>query len=128
MLLLAISLLTILAGTLLLARFRKENQGRFFICISWFFIIVGFLLFLGFIAGGICKIKNDGFPPCRKDCRKELKLNKYTPGFNSGPCCPAGMHKGLCRPGRYCMPHDSTLKCCPKHTLTCDSGKMVSPK
>ena len=43
--LLAISLLTILAGTLLLAKFRKEMSGKFFAFISWFFIVAGFILF-----------------------------------------------------------------------------------
>jgi hypothetical protein len=127
---LAISLLTILAGTLLLAKFRKDNPGKFFVYVSWFFIVVGFILFLGAIAGGICKISHRD---ClgKPDCRQEMMMKKCdAPGQRNlnGPCCPLGMHKGMCPPGKGCMPNDSAAKCCPKHMMKCDSVKMQAPK
>ena len=36
--LLAIALFTILAGTLLLAKFRKDMAGKFFAFVSWFLL------------------------------------------------------------------------------------------
>ena len=124
--LLAISLLTILAGTLLLAKFRKEMPGRFFAFISWFFIVVGFILFIGFIAGGICRMKHHGFP-CHSNCRHEMMMKDCNPVMHSGFCCPQGMNKGMCSKRLECMSHDSTMKCCPKHT-ECDSTKMLQSK
>ena len=76
--LLVISLLTILAGTLLLAKFRKEVAGKFFAFISWFFIVVGFILFIGFIGGGICRIANDECP-WQSGCQHEMMIKKCDP-------------------------------------------------
>jgi len=119
--LLIISLLTILAGTLLLAKFKKEASGKIFTCISWFFIVVGFLLFAGFVAGGICRISHDGLP-FRPDIRHEMMPGPGHPGMH-GFCCPPppghGMFPG--KPG--CMMHDSTMKCCPGH-MQGDTARM----
>ena len=130
--LLPISLLSILAGTLLLAKFKKETPGKFFTIISWFFIVVGFLLFIGFIGGGICRMTHPGF--CGKDgCRQEMMMKNHDRMKNCnhemmGPgCCKPGMDKGMCSKGPGCMPHDSTMKCCPKR-MECDSSKMKAPK
>ena len=144
---LVISLLSILAGTLLLAKFKKEMPGKFFCFISWFFIVVGFILFIGFIAGGICKMKHhccDRNHNCRqemmmKDCNHGMQGGFCCPkpmdqGMCSGKpgcmshegmmkCCPGGMDKGMCSGDPACMPQDSTMKCCPKH-MKCDSTKM----
>ncbi|MEI8007062.1 MAG: hypothetical protein WCI48_12715 [Bacteroidota bacterium] len=95
--LLAISLLTILAGTLLLAKFKKENQEKIFRCISWFFIVVGFLLFLGFIAGGICKLKHHCFNR-HHGFRYEMMGRVHGCGspemMGRGPGCGPGMMMG----------------------------------
>jgi hypothetical protein len=140
--LLAISLLTIFAGTLLLAKFKKEMAGKFFVYISWFFIVVGFLLFIGFIAGGIYKIKHHGFPG--KHCfRHEMKMGRAHPFMQKGLCCPGGMkdslccpggmpkemcmHKGMCMQKPGCMMHDSLMICCPKH-MKGDSVTMIIKK
>ena len=111
--LLAISLLTILAGTLLLAKFRKDIAGKFFAFISWFFIVVGFILFIGFIAGGICKMTHHGFPG-HHNYQHEMMMKGWNHGMQGRFCCPPGMDKGMCfkRPG--CMSHDSLMKSCPK--------------
>ena len=124
--LLAISLLTILAGTLLLAKFRKDMPGKFFAFISWFFIVVGFILFIGFIGGGICKMTHHGFT-CQPNCQHEMVMKNCNHGMQGGLCCPQGMDKGMCpkRPG--CMSHDSIMKCCSKH-MEGDSAKMPVPK
>jgi hypothetical protein len=125
---LVISLLTILAGTLLLAKTKKDMPGKFFHFISWFFIIVGFVLFLGFIGGAICKMSHHDLP-CQQDCRHEMMMKGFDHGMKG--CCPQtgmGMEHGNCpkMPG-CCMHHDSTMKCCPKH-MKCDSTKMCVPK
>jgi len=113
--LLAISLLTILAGTLLLAKFRKDMPGKFFSFISWFFIVVGFLLFIGFIAGGICKMKHHGFGR-HHNCQHEMMMKDCNHGMQGGFCCPKGMGmgQGMCSGKPTCMSHDSMMKCCPK--------------
>lgn len=118
---LAISLLTILAGTLLLARFKKESPGKFFNFIAWFFIVVGFLLFLAAIGAGICRMKHH---PCcgQPEFRHEMMMKGCGPGMNDGHCRPMMMEKGMCAPERRCMPADSTMKCCPKH-MTKDSTR-----
>ena len=109
---LAISLLSILAGTLLLAKFRKEAAGKFFAFISWFFIVVGFVLFIGCICGGACKMIHH----CKGDqpkCGHEMMMKGCAPGMHEGFGCP--MEKGMCAPKPGCMPHDTVMKCCQKH-------------
>jgi hypothetical protein len=120
--LLAISLLSILAGTLLLAKFKKDVPGKFFSFIAWFFVVVGFILFIGFIAGGICKLKhhcvgrhqNCQHGMMMKDCNPGMMMKDCNHGMRGGFCCPKGMD-GEMHPGKPgCMPNDSTMKCCPK--------------
>jgi len=141
---LVISLLAILAGTLLLMKIRKEDiPGKIFCIISWFFIVVGFLLFALFVAGGICKLKHHCCP-ANGECRTEMMSNRCHPGMPGGPCCPmgmgdrmGGMHHGFCRPGctgndRQCRPGcmegDSTMKCSPKQECAGhDSTKSCCP-
>ena len=120
--LLAISLLAILAGTLLLAKFKKDAPGKFFAFISWFFIVVGFILFIGFIAGGICKMTCKELP-WRSCCQHEMVMKKCDPVMKGDVFCPHGMHKGICPKKPGCMPHDSMMKVCPKK-MVCDSTKM----
>jgi len=122
--LLAISLLTILAGTLLLAKFQKDMQGKFFKFIAWFFIVVGFILFLGFIGGSICKMTHDGFP-CQKN-RCEMMMKDCHHGMHDG-FCPPNMDKGMRCKAPCGMPHDSVMKCCPKH-VELDVTKMPVQK
>jgi len=148
---LAISLLAILAGTLLLAKFRKEAAGKFFIYISWFFIVVGFLLFIGFIAGGICKFKHHGFrhqhgaryemmENCHGNCPPEMM--RRGPRFGHGmmmgrgrPCCPPEMMRkgmdccpdGMMEKGEDCCPEGMMGKgreCKMKADSTCCPGHM----
>jgi len=123
--LLAISLLAILAGILLLAKFRKEAAGKFFSFISWFFIVVGFVLFVGFIGGAIFRLSHRGCMdrPC---CRQEMMMDKWHHGMPGG-CCPDKMYRGMC-PEMKGMPHDSMMmKCCPRH-MAGDTTKMPAPK
>ena len=117
--LLVISLLTILAGTLLLAKFRKDMPGKIFVFISWFFIVVGFILFIGFIGGGICKIAHHGFPG-QHNCPCEIMMKDRGHGGFCGP-------QGMCPPKPGCMAHDSMMKCCSKH-MGGDSIKVLVPK
>ena len=135
--LLAISLLTILAGTLLLAKFRKDMPGKFFAFISWFFIVAGFLLFIGFIGGGICKMTYHGCDG-KDNCRHELMMKDCDHGMQRGSCCPQGMGKeglccphgmgkGMCSKKPGCMPHDSMMKGCPEH-MKGDSASPQAPK
>ena len=124
--LLAISLLTILAGTLLLAKFRKEMPGKFFSFISWFFIVAGFILFIGFIGGGICKMTHHCFTG-QPNCQHEMMMKNCNHGMQGNVCCPQGMDKGMCSPKACCMPHDSTMKGCPRH-MEVDSAKIQGPK
>jgi hypothetical protein len=124
--LLAISLLTILAGTLLLAKFRKETPGKIFAFISWFFIIAGFLLFIGSIAGGICRMSHHGCAG-QQNCRNEMMMKDCNHGMQRGMCCPQGMNKGMCSKKPGCMSNDSTMKCCPGQ-MKSDSAKMPVSK
>ena len=127
---LVISLLAILAGTLLLAKVRKDMPGKFFAFISWFFIVVGFVLFIGFIAGGICRMTHHGCdgPPPHGRC--EMMMKECHHGMPGSFGCPQGMDKEMCaKKAGCCMPHDSTMKCCSKHMgMGCDSTKMAVPK
>jgi hypothetical protein len=137
--LLAISLLSILAGTLLLAKFKKEAAGKLFIIISWFFIAVGCLLFLGAIAGGICRMSHCCMPG-QPECRQEMMMKHRGPmGDDCGPmrncshemmggcCSKVCMDKSMCSKDAKCMPGDSTMKCCDKR-MECDSAKMQMMK
>jgi hypothetical protein len=124
--LLAISLLTILAGTLLLAKFRKDLAGKFFLFISWFFIVVGFVLFIGFIGGGICRMAHHGCDGPK--CGHEMMMKECGPGMHHGFCCPPPcMEKGMCCKMMGNMPKDSTMKCC-SGKMKCDSVKMQVKK
>ncbi|MCX6237121.1 MAG: hypothetical protein NTY07_06100 [Bacteroidia bacterium] len=122
--LLFIALLTILAGTLLLAKTKKEELGKFFLNISRFFIIVGFILFLVCIAGGICMLAHHvkGGQP---GFRHEMMMRHGHPGMRGGFVCPPGMCKGTC--GKMDMQKDSLMKCCPKKTAA-DTCKMSAAK
>ena len=123
---LPISLLTILAGTLLLAKFKKETPGKFFAFISWFFIVVGFILFIGFIGGAICRMTHHGCPG-HPGCQHEMVMKDCSHSMHEGFCCPPGMDKGKCSENTGCMRHDSTMKCCSKH-MACDSAGMPVQK
>jgi hypothetical protein len=123
--LLLISLLTILTGTLLLAKFKKEMPGKFFTFIAWFFVVTGFILFIGFIGGGICRVAHHGMP-CHNNCQHEMMMKECMPGMH-GPCCTMGMDKRMCGGKPGCMPHDSLMKCCAKH-MPVDSVKMPVQK
>jgi hypothetical protein len=112
--LLAISLLTILAGTLLLAKFRKDTPGKFFTYISWFFIVVGFILFIGAIGGGICKMTHHGFGG-RHDCRQEMMMKDYDHGMPGCCYCPKGMDNEMCCKKQGSISQDSTMEGCSKH-------------
>lgn len=136
--LLAISLLTILAGTLLLAKFKKDMPGKFFAFIAWFFVAVGFILFIGFIAGGICRMTHHGCMG-HPDCRPEMMMKDCNPGMHHGFCCPKEMDKEMCCKNPGYMPHDRMMKCCPKQIegdmMKCcpkhfegDSVRMPVPK
>jgi hypothetical protein len=143
-----IALLSILAGVLLLAKTRKEQLGKFFNFISWFFVVVGFILFVGFICGAAFRLSH-GIPPGRpgphrmmmrapvmgmekgKCCDVEMKDGKCCPaGMKEGKCCPAGMKeghdcKGMMQDGKCCgkMGGDSARVCCPAHAKA-DSVKL----
>jgi len=138
---LAISLLAILAGTLLLIKIKKEGLGKFFAFISWFFIVVGFLLFIGFLGGGIwkmtywCKTGQSEFRqemmmrdcvPDQFRCHKDMmKCGQH--GMDMGFCCSADRSKGMFDPKVKCMRHDSTMKACPGHRDS-STVKMLPPK
>ncbi|MFZ4704915.1 MAG: hypothetical protein ACOYMF_02800 [Bacteroidales bacterium] len=124
--LLAISLLAILAGTLLLAKIKKEELGKFFTYISWFFLIVGFIVFIGFVAGGICKLSHH-CKPGQSDCRPGMNMNDCHPGMRDGDCCSPDMCKSCCEKMEKCMPGDSCMKSCAGH-MAGDTTKMVCPK
>lgn len=136
---LPISLLTLLAGALLLAKSRKDQPGKIFAFISWFFIVVGFLIFLCFIAGGICRMTNctKTFPP---DVRQEMMMKGCQHGMDmhccpttgmSQSCCQTGMSKGCCggqcKCQCMCMKHDSMMKCGMK-TTPGDTIRKTCPK
>ncbi len=124
--LLAISLLTILAGALLLAKFRKEMPGKFFAFISWFFIVVGFILFIGFIAGGICRMKHHCCGS-QNDFRHEMMRKDCHQDMQGGLCCPQGMEKEMRSQKPGCISTDSMMKCCPKH-VAFDTAQIPQSK
>lgn len=105
---LVISLLTILTGTLLLAKFKKENLSKFFTWVSWFFIVVGIAIFLHFAGFGIWRMTHHDSMGYH-NFRHEMMMKNWN-------------HR---MPG--CMPHDSMMKCCPKH-MEGDSVKLQVPK
>jgi hypothetical protein len=117
--LLVISLLTILAGTLLLAKFRKEAAGKFFSFISWFFIVTGFVLFIGVLGFGTWRVSHCGYE-CRPGWRHEMMMKDW-----KGP-----MHNRWCPPGRCWAPGDSIRKkCCPNpKRWAADSVNMQEEK
>ncbi len=127
--LLPISLLAILAGVLLLARTRKEALGKFFLFVSWFFVVVGFILFIGVI----CKVTN-GYKSGHPCCQQEMTQG-CPHGMHQGMGCPPPMHQGICCPGEmkkdcsekmgYSTKSDSTMKSCSKTTGE-DKSKMPS--
>ncbi len=114
---LVISLLSILAGILLLAKFRKEQIGKFFAYVSWFFIVVGFMLFIGFIAGGIVRMSHRhmmGHP----QWRHEMMMKGWHHRMFDGRTRPGPMNG---------MWHDSLMKSCCKYPVG-DTAKMPPHK
>jgi hypothetical protein len=141
MFLLIISLLTILTGVILLAKYRKEGLGKFFIYISWFFVVVGFILFIGFLCGSVYRVSHHGFSGrpgfrhemmmkghprgmMRGDFRYGAPINKNCcPGMmKGGECCKGGMMDGKPCANMNCMKKDSLMKECPAHAMS-DSVK-----
>ena len=122
--LLPISLLAILAGTLLLAKTRKEELGKFFAFVSWFFIVVGFILFIGVICTETHRCKTG-----HSCCQQEMMMKGCGHGAHGGMCCtpPAGMCKGAGEKKDNCMKNDSTMKSCTNHAAG-DNAKIPSPK
>lgn len=114
--LLAISLLTILAGILLLAKFKKEDLGKFFSYAAWFFIVVGFLLFAGFIAGGVCKATHHGnwWQP---NCNYEMMMKNCNHDMMGDKDCPKGMDKMECHKDMDSRHHCNMRENCPKHIV-----------
>ena len=116
--LLVISLLTILAGVLLLIKTQKEQLGKFFTYISWFFVVVGFLLFAGFIAGAVHRLSHP-FPPVRPWHQRGIMMRKAPMRmeksrnyqFNKEKC--KMMDENCMKMG--CAGQDSLKKCCPGH-------------
>ena len=122
--LLPISLLAILAGTLLLAKTRKEELGKIFAFVSWFFIVVGFVLFIGVIC-----IEANGHKSGHPCCKQEMMMKGGCPGMHDHMGCPppAGMCKGPGEKKENCMKNDSIMKTCPKHSAV-DNSKMPGAK
>ena len=123
--LLPISLLAILAGTLLLAKTRKEELGKIFAFVSWFFIVVGFILFIGVIC-----VETNGHKSGHPCCKQEMMMKGRGHGaMHGGMCCPAnpGMCKGPMEKKENCMKNDSIMKSCPKHAAG-DNSKTPGAK
>jgi hypothetical protein len=136
MYLLLISLLTILTGVLLLAKFRKEGLGKFFIYVSWFFVVVGFILFIGFISGAAIRLSHPGYPGGPR-FRHEMMMKGHPQGMirggfrygapingnccpgmlKGGECCKGGMMAGKSCGNMNCMKTDSLSKVCPAHAV-----------
>ena len=80
------SLVFIMAGTLLLAKTKKDGLGKFFKFISWFNIIVGFFMFIHVLCGHMNKMIHHC---CKKDkacCDKEMKMNCDKKDMKMGNC------------------------------------------
>jgi len=127
--LLPVSLLAILAGTLLLAKTRKEELGKIFAFISWFFIVVGFILFIGVIC-----VETNGHKSGHPCCKQEMMMkgcnrSGMQGGMHGRMTCPAqaGMCKASGEKKDNCMKNDSTMKCCTKHPAG-ESSKMPVAK
>ena len=121
---LLISLLAILAGTLLLIKTKKEALGKFFACISWFFIVVGFVLFLCFIGGSIYRLSHGGRPG-GPGFRHEMMMKARPHMMMKAKCCPGGMvGTGCCEGGMV------KGKCCPDGMVDakCCEGGMMGTK
>jgi hypothetical protein len=93
--LLVISLLIILTGTLLLAKFKKEQAGRLFIWISWFFIIVGLGAFIHFAGNGIWRMTHHGYPGYlgHPGLRQEMMMKQWHHGMKGCFRCPMQREK-----------------------------------
>ncbi len=130
MVILVISLLTILAGTLLLVKFKKDMPGKFFHFIAWFFVVVGFILFIGFIVGGIYRVSHDGFT-CKPFHHHEMMMKKGCGMGMKDCCCPCCMDMEKCMGSMKagcCNMKDSTMmKECPMH-MKGDTTKMPVKK
>jgi len=109
---------------LLLAKTRKEELGKLFAYISWFFLVVGFILFIG----NIC-VMTHGYKRGHSSFRHEMMMKGRSHGMYYrghgmyyGMCCPPGMQKGCCD-----MKNDSIMKSGTKHPEG-DNSKMPGPK
>lgn len=119
---LVVSLLALLAGILLLRKFRKEQLGKIFAFVAWFFIVVGFLLFIGFVAGGIVRMARGPMGPSQ--CQHEMMMKGWHHGMFDGKCC--GPEMKCCGPEMKCMKGDSMMKSCCKQPVG-DSAKKMPP-
>ena len=118
---LPVSLLAILAGTLLLIKIKKDGLGRFFTFISWFFIVVGFILFIGFMVGGICRLTHCGKAGHAAGCQ-EMMMKGCNPGMKMGLSCPPYRYEKFCGKNPNCIRNDSSMKSCCRHMENDTSG------
>ena len=114
--LLFIALLSILAGVLLLAKTRKEQLGKFFTFISWFFVVVGFILFVGFVFGATWRLTHR-FPPRGPMFHNRMMMHRHHPGMPAGKCCVLVPEGEVCcaagiKAGKCCTPEMKGGKCC----------------
>jgi hypothetical protein len=127
---LVVSLLALLAGILLLRKFKKEQLGKIFTFVAWFFIVVGFLLFIGFVAGGIVRMARGPMGP--QQCQHEMMMKGWHHGMFDGKCCGpemkccCGPEMKCCGPDMKCMKGDSMMKSCCKQPVG-DSAKKMPP-
>lgn len=88
-----IALVVIMAGTLLLAKTKKDGLGKFFSFIAWFNIIVGFLLFIFVLCGGACMMVHH----CKyaEDGCKQTDMKCHQKNMKAGNCF-FSKHFGCC--------------------------------
>jgi hypothetical protein len=100
-----LSLLTLFAGMLLLAKTKKDSLGRFFSFISWFIIVISLGLFISYMSRGMY------------GCYKANKCGSSSKYCKDKPCMPGNCYM-------MCCEHNKMGMCCKeKQKMCCEQNK-----
>ncbi len=124
----SLALFVVFLGAKLLAQTRKEDLGKLFKCISWFLLVMGFLILISVGCYSTMRICHKGECKMEKKCKphKERDFeNMHSKCFSMHHSMMNmhGMHSVMCRDcGDTKMQHGS----CNNNMMMCQHANMES--
>lgn len=124
----SLALFVVFLGAKLLAQSRKEDLGKLFKCISWFLLVMGFLILLSVGCYSTMRICHKGECKMEKKCKSHKEHdfeNRHSKccSMNHSMMMMHGMKNEMCRDcGDMKMQHGS----CNNNMMICQHANMES--